>query len=164
MSKPTISLLGATYSDVSGVELPVSGGGVAEFPFVEGSQTITKNGTYNVRSLASVTVDIGWEKLWTNSSPSDNFNAQTIPVDLSAYSIIAIECIFNTTSANHALCFGIVGKGTLLNVPNLGSTQYYAKREASVASTGVTFGTGYRNTTSTTGASYCIPVSIYGVA
>lgn len=58
MSKPTISLLGATYSDVSGVELPVSGGGTASFPFVEGSQTVTTNGTYDVTALASLIVNV----------------------------------------------------------------------------------------------------------
>lgn len=58
MSKPTVSLLGATYSDVSGVELPKSGGGTAIFPFVEGSDTVTQNGTYDVTALASLIVNV----------------------------------------------------------------------------------------------------------
>ena len=58
MAKPTISLMGATYPDVSGVELPTSGGGTASFPFVEGSQTVTVNGTYDVTALASLIVNV----------------------------------------------------------------------------------------------------------
>lgn len=58
MANPNISLLGATYNGVSGVALPKSGGGVATFPFVEGSETITQNGTVDVTSLAQVVVNV----------------------------------------------------------------------------------------------------------
>lgn len=58
MANPNISLLGATYSGVSGVQLPTSGGGTATFPFVEGSQTITQNGTVDVTNLAEVIVNV----------------------------------------------------------------------------------------------------------
>ena len=58
MANPNISLLGATYSGVTGVTLPKSGGGTATFPWVEGSQTITTNNTYDVTNLASVTVNV----------------------------------------------------------------------------------------------------------
>ena len=58
MANPTISLLGATYSGVSGVQLPKSGGGTATFPWVEGSQTITQNGTVDVTTLAEVIVNV----------------------------------------------------------------------------------------------------------
>lgn len=58
MAKPNISLLGATYSGVSGVSLPKSGGGTATFPWVEGSQTVTENNTYNVTNLAELVVNV----------------------------------------------------------------------------------------------------------
>ena len=58
MANPSISLLGATYSDVSGVSLPKQGGGTATFPYVEGSQTITTNNTYDVTNLAQVIVNV----------------------------------------------------------------------------------------------------------
>ena len=54
MANPNISLLGATYSGVSGVTLPKSGGGTATFPFVEGST----NNTYDVTHLAQVVVNV----------------------------------------------------------------------------------------------------------
>lgn len=58
MSAPNISLLGATYSGVKGVTLPKSGGGTATFPWVEGSETKTQNGTYNVTNLAELVVNV----------------------------------------------------------------------------------------------------------
>lgn len=58
MANPNISLLGATYSGVTGVTLPKSGGGTATFPWVEGSETKTANGTYNVTNLAELVVNV----------------------------------------------------------------------------------------------------------
>ena len=58
MAKPNISLLGAAYSGVAGVTLPKSGGGTATFPWVEGSETKTENGTYDVTNLASLVVNV----------------------------------------------------------------------------------------------------------
>lgn len=58
MAAPDISLLGATYPAVSGVELPVDGGGTAVFPYVEGSDTFTQNGTYDVSALAEAVVNV----------------------------------------------------------------------------------------------------------
>jgi hypothetical protein len=58
MANPNISLLGATYSGVAGVTLPKSGGGTATFPWVEGSQTVTQNGTVDVTNLAQLIVNV----------------------------------------------------------------------------------------------------------
>ena len=58
MAKPNISLLGATYSGVAGVTLPKQGGGTATFPWVEGSEEKTQNGTYDVTSLAEIVVNV----------------------------------------------------------------------------------------------------------
>lgn len=58
MAAPNISLLGATYPSVAGVTLPKSGGGTATFPWVEGSETKTANGTYDVTNLAELVVSV----------------------------------------------------------------------------------------------------------
>jgi len=58
MSAPNISLLGATYNGVTGVTLPKSGSGTATFPWVEGSQTVTQNGTVDVTNLAQIIVSV----------------------------------------------------------------------------------------------------------
>lgn len=53
-----ITLLGASYTNVPAVQLPKTGGGTATFYDVDGSQTITENGTYDVTTDASVTVNV----------------------------------------------------------------------------------------------------------
>ncbi len=58
MADPNITLMGATYPSVSGVSLPKSGGGTATFPWVEGSETKTENGTYDVTRLAEIVVNV----------------------------------------------------------------------------------------------------------
>lgn len=58
MANPNITLLGATYSGVTGVTLPKQGGGTATFPWVEGSETKTANGTYDVTNLAQIVVNV----------------------------------------------------------------------------------------------------------
>lgn len=58
MANPSISLWGATYSAVPGVTLPTSGGGEATFLWVEGSQTLSQNGTYDVSTLEEVVVNV----------------------------------------------------------------------------------------------------------
>lgn len=58
MSAPNISLMGANYPSVEGVTLPKQGGGTATFPWVEGSETKTENGTYNVTNLAELVVNV----------------------------------------------------------------------------------------------------------
>ena len=105
-----------------------------------------------------------WTELWTNSSPSSDFAAQTIPLDLSGWNLIAVLAKTTTSGNTTSVFLAAVGTGSILSVPNLGSTQYFYKRTMDVQTTGVTFSTGYRNTTGTSGASYCIPTAIYGLA
>lgn len=105
-----------------------------------------------------------WTELWTNSAPSSDFPAQTVPLDLSGWQVLAIKVKFNTTSTSVQLCFVMTGDGVTLFANNLGSTQYTSKRSATTSSTGIVFSTGYRNTSGTTGTNYCIPVAIYGLA
>ncbi len=104
-----------------------------------------------------------WTSLWTNADASSNFNAQTVSLDLSAYQFIAIVTKFSTTHDYESVNMIRVGGKSALETGNLHSTQYTAKRSAEVSTSGVTFSTGYRNKTGTTGANYCIPLAIYGV-
>lgn len=53
-----VALLGAVYADVPAVQVPAEGGGVATFYEVNGSQTITQNGTYDVSALAEAVVNV----------------------------------------------------------------------------------------------------------
>ena len=90
MANPNITLLGASYTGVSGVTLPKTGGGTATFPFVEGSQTITQNGTVDVTNLAEVIVNVagggggyGYTKLGSvelevNTTSTSNINQGSV--------------------------------------------------------------------------------------
>ena len=105
----------------------------------------------------------GWPELWTNDSETSNFAAQTVSLDLSGWSVIAIVTRFSTTHNYKTVHLIRVGDTCPMDSGNLYSTMYTAKRSAAVSETGVTFSTGYRNTTGTSGADYCVPVAIYGV-
>ena len=104
-----------------------------------------------------------WTTLWTNSDPTSNFAAQTVSVDLSSYTWVAIVATTTTNGTDEAAHLVRVGSSVLLSVANLASTQYFYKREATTSSSGITFTTGYRNTNGTSGTQYCIPLAIYGV-
>lgn len=105
----------------------------------------------------------GFVELWANPNPTSNFAAQTVPLDLSAWTWIAITAKLTATGSAETAHLIRVGSSSVLAVPNIESSQYLCKRLATVASTGVTFAQGYRNTTGTAGANYCIPTAIYGV-
>ena len=104
-----------------------------------------------------------WTSLWTNSDPSSNYAAQTEAMDLSAYTWIAIIAKTQTTGTVETTHLVRVGSSVIMSVPNLAGTQYFYKRQADVTTNGITFGTGYRNNTSTSGTNYCIPIAVYGV-
>ena len=101
--------------------------------------------------------------LWSNGDPESNFAAQTVSIDLSGWAWVAISAVISTSGTAETTHLVRVGGSVILSVPNLGSTQYFYKREASVTTSGITFGTGYRNNTSTSGTNYCIPIAVYGV-
>ena len=104
-----------------------------------------------------------WTSLWTNSAPSSDYAAQTEAMDLSAYTWIAIIAKTQTTGTVETTHLVRVGSSVIMSVPNLAGTQYFYKRQADVTTSGITFGTGYRNNTGTSGANYCIPVAVYGI-
>ena len=116
MANPNISLLGATYSGVSGVTLPTSGGGTATFPFVEGSQTITTNNTYDVTSLAQVIVNVAGSVgypyetgTWTTNSniarPTVNFTNSHQDAPAIYYFYDGTGSYFSTGNTNHFTLF-----------------------------------------------------------
>ena len=91
MANPNISLLGAVYPSVAGVTLPKQGGGTATFPWVEGSQTVTENDTYNVTNLAQLVVNVsgGGSSPWTLIKSQENTVNTT---STSAATAVTISC------------------------------------------------------------------------
>lgn len=114
MAKPNISLLGATYSGVAGVTLPKSGGGTATFPWVEGSETKTANGTYDVTNLAELVVNV---------SGGSSKNAQVV------------QGTTRTTSSS------LTAIGAELTVSKTGTYDIYWSAFRSNTSSSYTFGT-----------------------
>lgn len=111
----------------------------------------------------------GWLKVWENGSPTSNFAAQTVALDLSGASEIRIEYRLSTTSETRYFTDGFIN-GQVLPVTGMSSlsstTAYLLIRNATPSATGVAFQTAYRRSTvATTAASsspgYMIPVAIY---
>ena len=111
----------------------------------------------------SIHLGITVEKLWTNPSPGSAFSAQTVSLDLSEYSYILIHLIHNSDNDYGVNMFFTpvrVGyKETCANKAS--STGNMVGRTATVSTTGVTFTTGYNNSTS--GTKYAVPCVIYGI-
>ena len=138
MANPNISLLGATYNAVSGVQLPTSGGGTATFPFVEGSQTITTNNTYDVTNLAQVVVNVsggggsGLTLLKTTSLGSISYSStsaadtgKTMTVTgYNDYDVLIVDVSVNTnTNSRHTSTVSMV---YLTGTSNVGTKNTYA--------------------------------------
>jgi hypothetical protein len=95
MANPNISLLGATYSGVAGVTLPKSGGGTATFPWVEGSQTVTENDTYDVTNLAQLVVNVSGG----GASPLTLIDERTVSVSTTSTQATTAATITNSALA-----------------------------------------------------------------
>lgn len=123
MAEPNISLLGATYSGVKGVTLPKSGGGTATFPWVEGSETKTENGTYDVTNLAELVVNVsggGGESknaqvvqgtTRTNSSTMTAIGAELTVSKTGKYDIY-YSCLRTNTSSSYTWATRLYVDGT----------------------------------------------------
>lgn len=102
--------------------------------------------------------------LWANTSPTSNFPAQTVTLELSTYRAIAIVATASTSDANGGTAFGVVNDGITYNIflhNNNANYSYSYVRSFTVSDSGVTFTSGLRETTA--GAQYAIPRAIYGI-
>lgn len=118
-----------------------------------GGQPGTRSGG---SSGGGVQVDL----LWTNPSPLANFGTQTVSVDLSAYQAVIIRTNVTTSGANQKSELIMVGDNSVVDGVSPSSTTMY-KRQCDVATAGVTFQRGYRDTSTNDGA--IIPYQIYGI-
>ena len=144
--------------------------GETPYPAVRYNTSSSQSEYYDTGTSAWTAVPGGggggsWTSLWTNTSPGSDFAAKTVPLNLSSWNLIAILGKTSTSGTGYNITFVMPDGNTfIMAVGNVASTQYWYKRTVSANANGVTFSTGYRNTNGTTGASYCIPVAIYGVA
>ena len=104
-------------------------------------------------------------KLWENKSPTTNFAAQTVSLDLTEYDAIIMTNVATTGSATANAQNTLLMKDgctyACISQNVTTGTRYTYNRSVSVNDTGVTFSTGYR--AATAGANYFIPLAIYGV-
>jgi hypothetical protein len=114
--------------------------------------------------------------LWTNSSPTANFLAQTVSINLISYSFVIIEyaaneylhmstALFKVPDMTPPAGYGV--HGTLLALAASGSNMYLTFRSVNVATSGIAFTSGTRvdsyNSDNTTDESCCRPMRIWGI-
>ncbi len=105
-----------------------------------------------------------FDLLWTNASPTSNFSAQTLSIDLSNYSFLIVKSIRSTSSTTQsALSIVEVGGGDTLVLGGCAAGVSPTARNVNATSTGINFSTGYLSGNSGTNDAWSIPVKIYGV-
>ena len=124
-------------------------------------------------TAASVGAMNTWTLLWTNASPTSEFDAQTISLDLSGYDYIAVEHKVYASVDQYRTDFGAVGTAFGL-IQLSGGTGYSASasnqpanRLCTANTSSIVFGDGYRSNSGS--SSYdlqngrCIPTRIWGI-
>ena len=111
------------------------------------------------------TEDLSPVLLWENSSPTADFNAQTISLDLTDYAGVIVE--FRKTTSSTKINTRLYAKKNEDVDEIFGAGSYYTKgdsntaRGVNVTDAGVTFAEGYGNMTLNNKTT--IPIRIYGV-
>lgn len=118
----------------------------------------------NTTTAADINGMSKWSLLWENASPTSDFAAQTIPLDLSGYDFVMVVYKHWTTENVNNSAFCRVGQyGRLL------SHDYtLAYRDYHPETTGIYFNVGlvvatYNNSNVTQNTSAVIPLQIYGI-
>lgn len=118
--------------------------------------------------------DIGFMTLlWTNASPTSNFAAQTVSLDLSGYDAVFVISNLMTTGENNTGVFVRKGLATETNIVMYGaivaaSAMTVQRRGVTATDTGVVFSDAKLKAATSTSAgskenSRCIPLYIYGI-
>lgn len=124
--------------------------------------------------MASGTIHVENDLLWTNAKPNTNFSPQTISLDLSGYSRVKIQFtpFGNTNQVEFSEC--VVGSASCLfymqfskdNTSSAGAFLNGVARNYSVTTTGVTFENGqmvYAGTAYTDWQNRSVPWKIFGI-
>lgn len=123
---------------------------------------------YDGDTLASgvdpVELGIDMDLLWTNASPTSDFGAQTISLDLSSYKGILLKVrVYGDGSKNLMVYFYVDKTSTewLLSA-GFGASGYVVRRYiTAISNSGIQFDVGKVYQTTNNGA--CIPAQIYGI-
>ena len=113
---------------------------------------------------------VSMKSLWTNASPTSNFAAQTISLNLSDYEYVLVRYLYSTDYQGiDQIAIVKVGRDAYLTFTGAASTNIYlSQRTISVGSDSVAFGAPVYKTYASTSKptannKYCIPVEIIGI-
>ena len=113
---------------------------------------------------------VSMKSLWTNASPTSNFAAQTISLNLNGYEYVLVRYLYSTDyQSQNQIAIVKVGGDAYLTFTGVASTNIYlSQRTISVGSDSMTFGEPvyktYASTSNPTANNkYCIPVEIIGI-
>ena len=110
--------------------------------------------------LEEIAGKLEMELLWTNASPTSNFAAQNISLDLSGYDEALVYFRVATDQYGIISARGAIGDGAVTSFI-WGDTGGYGHRWTDLTTTQVKFyGASYNKASNN---KYCIPVAIYGI-
>lgn len=115
-----------------------------------------ENPTYN--DIIEEIKSFKWKSVWTNQDDSANFDAQTIPLDLSKYQEVRIRFkITNNSSSSTSMYYdatieGITVRAVMFGVLTSSSAVSCYMREFTPTNTGITFSKGWNKQVSSTSA------------
>lgn len=98
--------------------------------------------------------------LWTNPSPTSNFAAQTVSLDLSGFDAVMVVMKLKKDLIYVSWNFGFIGDTAIMSIKGNATGTMYG-RTAEINAQGIVFGTGYSASTSSN--EYGIPAKIYGI-
>lgn len=103
---------------------------------------------------------ISMRLVWTNPSPSSNFAAQTLALELGNYDAVVIYVKQDTSTNYGAFCFAAMDINTTIFTKGQTNGTMFG-RYITASGAGITFSNGYSG--SSTGAQYAIPLYVYGI-
>lgn len=141
------------------------------YPCVDYNNAANRPSINNVPLVGNKTssdlgINNGKTLLWTNSSPTVAFNAQTITLNKSAnnFDVLMITMQYMNTNTSKGISF-ICTSGTNEIMVGQNNGSGIGKRDVTVSGQSVTFSTGKYNGGNSEGTStaICIPIEIYGI-
>lgn len=102
------------------------------------------------------------ELLWENASPTSNFAAQTVSLDLSGCDAVLVEYRLMTSTVFVVSAFVKIGTSVFANATSATSGTHF-QRVTEAKTNGVVFDGAYNASNSAANNSVMIPQTIYGI-
>ena len=150
-----VKIAGASYANVPAVKLPLIGGGEALFMDASNYRT---SAAQDIIDATKAEIDL----LWTNASPSSSFDAQTISLDLSGYTLLLFLANIGTWGGGVS-AISAVGNSAVMTTAHDGTLErvFYTSTTAITIDDGYIYASYNGNRTKSNTA--LIPTAIYGI-